>query len=182
LREACCRAAAAALALALAITTELGPPPALAAGQAGVTPYDEGKAILLGPNAEGRVRPCGINPNCVSSSNLDDLYGPPWRSPVRPRGPGGPPPGPRRRPPAAGSCAGAVGGCRGGRAARAAGWAGIRAQTLLFAGPRPPQDAKPVAAAAVLEVAVAAAVPASELARASTLADGAEYRAWSVPR
>lgn len=91
LREACCRAAAAALALALAITTELGPPPALAAGQAGVTPYDEGKAILLGPNAEGRVRPCGINPNCVSSSNLDDLYGPPWRSPVRPRGPGGPP-------------------------------------------------------------------------------------------
>jgi len=42
------------------------------------------------------------------------------------------------------------------------------------------QDTKPTAAAAVLEQSVPAAVPGAELARSLTLADGAEYRAWTV--
>ena len=79
------RWAAAALAATAALSPlqAAAPPPALAAGQAGVSPWDEGKKIALGPTADGRVRACGINPNCVSSANLDDLYGPPWRAPVR---------------------------------------------------------------------------------------------------
>lgn len=70
---------AAALAAAVALAA---PAPSTAAGQVGETPYDQSKRILLGPTADGRVRPCGINPNCLSSANLDDLYGPPWRSPA----------------------------------------------------------------------------------------------------
>ncbi|KAK9833977.1 hypothetical protein WJX81_000385 [Elliptochloris bilobata] len=46
------------------------------------TPYTQARSIQCGPTADGRIRPClgGVNPNCTSTSSLNDLYGPAWRS------------------------------------------------------------------------------------------------------
>ncbi|BDA41940.1 probable thylakoid lumenal 17.9 kDa protein, chloroplastic [Coccomyxa sp. Obi] len=51
------------------------------AASASTTPYQDAATIQYGLR-NGTIRPCpgGVNPNCVSTASLNDLYSPVWRS------------------------------------------------------------------------------------------------------
>lgn len=49
------------------------------------TPYQDSKTVTLGVTQDGTIRSCpsNVNPNCVSTASINELYSPAWRTDTR---------------------------------------------------------------------------------------------------